>query len=559
MSTNPDDMETNAVRYLLRLLGIQLLCATIFVLVGTAPLNAQEKSVKPGINEAFQDPDVEKFIGLFENEGRDAYDHRHEIVKACQLKLGMVVADIGAGTGLFTRMFSPVVGANGRVYALDISEKFLKHIETTAKDEGLTNITGVVCKQDSVNLPANSIDLAFICDTYHHFEFPQKTMESIHRALKPGGQLILIDFHRIESVSREWLMTHVRAGQEVFTKEILESGFRQVEEKKGLLKESYFVRFANVETKAAPEKLVPLPKDVPAPKDNPTTTSKVELGKQLFFDPRLSGDNAMSCATCHLPDKAFGDGLAVSPGVDGKPLARNTQTCLNVGFFKSYFWDGRAGSLEEQALGPIQSPVEMNQNIEELEAELSVIPGYVSEFKTVFGTKPNRDTIAKALAAFQRTLVTGPSLFDRYLGGEEDALSEEAKKGLSLFRGEAGCIACHHGVLLSDGKYYRLGVSHRDEGRAKVTGNQEDRFRFRTPTLRNIAETGPYMHDGSQKTLQDVVTFYYRGIPDLGPDGLTPDTPALLGRSFSEIPHLVEFLKSLSGKPPVMTPPMLPD
>jgi predicted methyltransferase len=215
----------------------------MFVLVGTAWLNAQEKSVKPGINKVFQDPNVEKFIGLFEREGRDAYDHRHEIVKECQLKSGMVVADVGAGTGLFTRMFSKAVGSKGRVYAVDIAEKFLKHIETTAKDEGLTNITGVVCKQDSVNLPPNSIDLAFICDTYHHFEFPHKTMRSIHRALRPGGQVILIDFHRIEGVTREWLMNHVRAGQDVFTKEILESGFRQVKEKKDMLDESYFVRF----------------------------------------------------------------------------------------------------------------------------------------------------------------------------------------------------------------------------------------------------------------------------------------------------------------------------
>ena len=131
---------------------------------------------------------------------------------------------------------------------MDISEKFLKHIESTAQEQGLKNITGVVCKQDSVNLPPNSIDLAFICDTYHHFEFPHKTMESIHRALKPGGQLILIDFHRIEGVSREWLMTHVRAGQEVFTQEILESGFKQVDEKKKMLDESYFVRFEKTST-----------------------------------------------------------------------------------------------------------------------------------------------------------------------------------------------------------------------------------------------------------------------------------------------------------------------
>lgn len=305
-------------------------------------------------------------------------------------------------------------------------------------------------------------------------------------------------------------------------------------------------------------RLVALPKTVPAPKDNPTTPEKVFLGKQLFFDPRLSGDNTMSCATCHLSDKAFGDGVALGKGDKGKLLERNTQTCLNVGFFTTFFWDGRAKTLEEQALGPIQSAVEMNQDLNELEQELNAIPGYVRQFQAIFGTKPNREGIAKVLAAYQRTLVTEPSPFDRFLVGDENALSEDAKRGLELFQGEAGCIECHHGPLLSDNKFYRLGVAHRDEGRAKVTNQKEDRYRFRTPSLRNIAETEPYMHDGSLKTLDDVVTFYYRGIPSSGPDGLKPDTAALSDRSFSEIPLLVAFLESLSGKAPAFIPPLLP-
>ena len=304
--------------------------------------------------------------------------------------------------------------------------------------------------------------------------------------------------------------------------------------------------------------LVPLPKTAPAPKDNPTTPEKVALGKQLFFDPRLSGGNTMSCATCHLPEKAFGDGVALGKGEKGNTLERNTQSCLNVGFFTNFFWDGRDATLEEQALGPIQSPVEMNQELEELEQELNAIPGYTTQFQAIFGTPPNRDGIAKALAAYQRTLVTGPSPFDRFLMGDENALSDDAKRGLELFRGEAGCIECHRGPLLSDNKFYRLGVTHKDEGRAKVTGKKVDRYRFRTPSLRNIAETGSYMHNGSLKTLDDVVTFYYRGIPSRGPDGLTPDTEALSDRSFSEIPLIVAFLKSLSGKPPEFVPPLLP-
>ena len=157
-------------------------------------------------------------------------------------------------------------------------------------------------------------------------------------------------------------------------------------------------------------------------------------------------------------------------------------------FFNSFFWDGRAESLEEQALGPIESKVEMNQNLDELEAELAAIPGYVTEFRNVFRTKPNRDGIAKALAAFQRTLVTEPSPFDRFLSGDKDALSDEAKRGLELFRGNAGCIECHNGPLLSDGKFYRIGVSFKDEGRAKI--NEEE-----IPSCYQVSESIPEGHD----------------------------------------------------------------
>jgi predicted methyltransferase len=211
------------------------------------PADAQDKSVNPGINKQFENPKVEDFVGRFERDGRDPYDHRREVIKAMGLKPGMAVADIGAGTGLFTRLFSPLVGAEGKVYAVDIAPNFVEHIERQAKADGMANIRGVVCTADSVNLPPGSIDLAFICDAYHHFEYPHKTMRSIHRALKPGGIVILIDFQRIEGVSSDFVMTHVRAGQEVFTQEITDAGFRQVEERKGLLKESYFLRFEKVE------------------------------------------------------------------------------------------------------------------------------------------------------------------------------------------------------------------------------------------------------------------------------------------------------------------------
>lgn len=209
-------------------------------------LFAQQKSVNPGINKSFEDPQVPEFVERFEKEGRDVFDRRNEIVAALGLKPGMAVADVGAGTGLFTRMFSPLVGERGKVYAVDISDEFVEHVEKTARERKMDNIVGVVCAADSVKLAPASVDLVFICDTYHHFEFPEKTMRSIHKALKPHGQVVLIDFHRIEGVSRDWVIGHVRGGQEVFTKEITDAGFKQTEEKKDLLKESYFLRFEKV-------------------------------------------------------------------------------------------------------------------------------------------------------------------------------------------------------------------------------------------------------------------------------------------------------------------------
>lgn len=226
---------------------IRLLLPPLLLVFLWSPLIAQEKSVNPGINKSFENPDVPEFIERFETQGRDAFDHRKEIVAALHLKPGMGVADVGAGTGLFARTFSPLVGKSGKVFTVDISGKFVAHVEETAKEQGLKNIEGVVCAPNDVRLPPQSVDLVFICDTYHHFEFPEATMRSIHEALKPGGQVVLIDFARIEGVSSEWVMNHVRAGQEVFTQEIVDAGFKQIGEEKGLLKESYFVRFKKTE------------------------------------------------------------------------------------------------------------------------------------------------------------------------------------------------------------------------------------------------------------------------------------------------------------------------
>lgn len=221
--------------------------ALLALWLATTTLYGQEKSVAPGINKPFQKPDVAEFQGKFEKDGREAFDHRDKIVAACQIRVGMSVADVGAGTGLFTRKFAPLVGEKGQVFAVDISKEFVDHIEHTARKENLKNIRGVVCKPDSVELPESSVDLVFICDTYHHFEFPHKTMQSIHKALKPGGRVVLIDFQRIAGKSTDWVMSHVRAGQDVFEKEITECGFKRIGEVKDLLKENYLVVFEKVD------------------------------------------------------------------------------------------------------------------------------------------------------------------------------------------------------------------------------------------------------------------------------------------------------------------------
>jgi ubiquinone/menaquinone biosynthesis C-methylase UbiE len=202
---------------------------------------AQEKSVKPGINDPFKDPDVKDFQGKFEVESREVYAKRDKIVEACKLKPGMVVADVGAGTGLFTRLLAKEVGPTGQVYAVDIAPKFLEHVQKTSRAAGLRNVTPVLCSPDSVDLPPGSVDVAFVCDTYHHFEFPQRTLESLRRAIRPGGRLVVVDFVRIPGKSSDWVLGHVRAGQEVVEKEIAAAGFEKTGEVKDLLTENYLV------------------------------------------------------------------------------------------------------------------------------------------------------------------------------------------------------------------------------------------------------------------------------------------------------------------------------
>lgn len=208
---------------------------------------ASETSAKPGVNAEYLKPDLDvtQWVERFEREGREIYDHREAIVAAASLKPGMAMADIGAGTGLFTPYFSRAVGAKGKVYAVDIVPAFLERIHERAVSEGLANVQTVLCTERSVELPPNSIDVAFICDVYHHFEYPQSSLASLHRALRPGGEILLVEFKRIPGESSAWILNHVRAGQEVFTAEIEAAGFRQIEER-NILKDNYVVRFRKV-------------------------------------------------------------------------------------------------------------------------------------------------------------------------------------------------------------------------------------------------------------------------------------------------------------------------
>lgn len=209
--------------------------------------SVSENSVKPGINTEYLKPNlsVSNWVERFEKEGREIYDRRRQIMAAVKIRPGSVVADIGSGTGLFTPMFSAAAGPQGKVYAVDIVPKFLKLIEERSAQAGLRNVQTILCTERSVALPPNSIDSAFICDVYHHFEYPQQSLASLHRALRRNGEVFLIDFKRVPGVSSEWILGHVRAGQEVVTAEFKAAGFKKVEEV-NLLKENYALRFRKI-------------------------------------------------------------------------------------------------------------------------------------------------------------------------------------------------------------------------------------------------------------------------------------------------------------------------
>ena len=308
------------------------------------------------------------------------------------------------------------------------------------------------------------------------------------------------------------------------------------------------------ETKTARRAVAP-PK---IPADNPMTPEKIELGKMLYFDTRLSKDGTVSCATCHNPETGWDDPKSTSEGVGGKHGNRNSQTVLNSAYARVYFWDGRAASLEEQAAGPIENPVEMAETLENVVQKLSEVPEYQKRFQDVFGTEVTADGITKAIAAFERTIVNYNAPYDRYRAGDEDAMSESAQRGMELFT-EIGCNACHRPPHFSTYAFMNTGVGmdaeEPDVGRVEHSKSRGDHGAFRIPTLRNVELTAPYFHNGQTATLEDAVRFMVAGGAE------NPDkTPMLVGTELTaeEEADLVEFLKALTGKPVKVTPPKLP-
>ncbi len=284
---------------------------------------------------------------------------------------------------------------------------------------------------------------------------------------------------------------------------------------------------------------------IPVPSHNPTTRAKVELGERLFSDVRLSEDGSVSCASCHLPERAFADPRPLSIGVHGRTGIRNSPTLVNIAYQNLLFWDGGAFTLESQALGPLENPVEMDMNLGALLDRISSDASYQAAFEDVFGQEVNVLTLTQALGAFQRTIRSGGAPIDRYLSGQEDALSASARRGMILFENKADCASCHSGFLFTDQTYQNNGLTFAaaDSGRARITLNSDDFAKFRVPTLRNVGISAPFMHDGRFFSLEEVINHYDRGgTNSRGQSGLVRS----LQLSDMEKADLKAFLLSLS-------------
>lgn len=290
--------------------------------------------------------------------------------------------------------------------------------------------------------------------------------------------------------------------------------------------------------------------DILYPDDELDEQDWINLGKVLFFDPRLSGAKTRSCATCHNPDLGLGDGVAITMGLDGKPLSRHTPSLYNMGYQIFLSWDGRSSSLEAQALDPIQSKIEMDLDLKTLVSRLKKVEGYKVKFKEL-NAEISAENIAKALAAFQRDIVVDRTAYDRYVAGDRNALSEPQKRGLHLFKGKANCIECHSGPNFSDQSYHKIGVKSKDLGRYNVVADESLKGAFKTPTLRNVALHPPYMHNGSEATLTDVVKMYNMG--GRIKEGLSHIIKPL-HLNAQEEQDLVEFMNALTQKIKIMRP-----
>lgn len=300
------------------------------------------------------------------------------------------------------------------------------------------------------------------------------------------------------------------------------------------------------------------PATIPYPSDNVRTAARDVLGRTLFFDPRLSGSGWIACATCHNPGLGWGDGLPRATGHGMRQLDRRTPTILNLAWAPALFWDGRAGSLEEQALGPIQNAREMNLSLDVLVKRLGRIDGYRALFARAYpGEGISGATVAKAIATFERGVVSSTAPFDRWIAGDTQAMTPAAQRGFVLFNEKARCATCHTSWRFSDDGFYDIGVESNDEGRGKLTpGIEIARFAFKTPTLRNVERRAPYMHNGAIATLAGVIELYDRGglvrRPSLSPE-IRP-----IGLTAAEKQDLVQFLRALTSPDPETRIPILP-
>ncbi|MBV0933762.1 cytochrome-c peroxidase [Marinobacterium sp. A346] len=308
--------------------------------------------------------------------------------------------------------------------------------------------------------------------------------------------------------------------------------------------------------------LAPLPTLPPVAWHTPATEA---LGQQLFFDPRLSGSGQHACASCHDPDLGWADGRRFAFGHDRQSGTRNSMSLLNAAWFEQLFWDGRARGLLGQALQPITNPVEMNAELDEVLARLNRSPGYRRAFGEAFGPGPiDADRLAKALAAFERRILSRPNRLDRFIGGQYQLLNDQEIFGLHLYRTKAGCLNCHNGPLYSDGRFHHTGLSYygrqyEDTGREQATGRAEDRGKFRTPSLRDFQYTAPWMHNGFFPSLRGVLNMYNAGM--IGNTRLHPELPPLspliqpLHLSRTELDALEAFLATLNRRPVAIRPP----